>query len=46
MEMRYLIDTSARLDEILAKAQAQGEVTMFTVEPPGLTDLFREAVGS
>ena len=45
-ELRYLIDTSVRLDEILAKAQAQGEVTMFTVEPPGLTDLFREAVGS
>jgi ABC-2 type transport system ATP-binding protein len=45
-EVRYLIDTSARLDDILAKAQAQGEVTLFTVEPPGLTDLFREAVGS
>ena len=45
-EVRYLIDTSVRLDEILAKAQAQGEVTMFTIEPPGLTDLFREAVGS
>lgn len=45
-EVRYLIDASVRLDEILAKAQAQGEVTMFTVEPPGLTDLFREAVES
>ena len=43
---RYLVDASARLDEILAKAQAQGEVTTFTVEPPSLTDLFREAVGS
>ena len=45
-EVRYLIDTSARLEEILAKAQAQGEVTQFTVEPPGLTDLFREALES
>ena len=43
---RYLVDASARLDEVLAKAQAQGEVTTFTVEPPSLTDLFREAVGS
>jgi ABC-2 type transport system ATP-binding protein len=43
---RYLVDASARLDEVLAKAQMQGEVTTFTVEPPSLTDLFREAVGS
>jgi ABC-2 type transport system ATP-binding protein len=45
-EPRYLVSSTARLDEVLAKAQAQGEVTTFTVEPPSLTDLFREAVGS
>lgn len=45
-EPRYLVSSAARLDEVLAKAQAQGEVTTFTVEPPSLTDLFREAVGS
>ncbi len=43
---RYLVNASVRLDEVLAKAQAQGEVTTFTVEPPSLTDLFREAVES
>jgi len=43
---RYLVSSSARLDEVLAKAQAEGEVTTFTVEPPSLTDLFREAVES
>ena len=44
-EPRYLVSSAARLDEVLAQAQAQGEVTTFTVEPPSLTDLFREAVG-
>ncbi len=43
---RFLVDASVRLDDVLAKAQAQGEVTTFTVEPPSLTDLFREAVES
>ena len=42
---RYLVSAAARIDEILARAQADGEVTTFTVEPPSLTDLFREAVG-
>jgi ABC-2 type transport system ATP-binding protein len=46
VEPRYLVSSAARLDEVLAQAQAQGEVTTFTVEPPSLTDLFREAVGS
>jgi ABC-2 type transport system ATP-binding protein len=45
-EPRYLLSSSARLEEVLAKAQMQGEVTTFTVEPPSLTDLFREAVES
>ncbi len=44
-EPRYLVTSATRLDEVLAKAQAQGEVTTFTVEPPSLNDLFREAVG-
>jgi len=45
-EPRYLVSSDTRLDEVLAQAQAQGEVTTFTVEPPSLTDLFREAVES
>ena len=45
-EPRYLVSSAARIDEVLAQAQAHGEVTTFTVEPPSLTDLFREAVGS
>ncbi|MDH3295311.1 MAG: ATP-binding cassette domain-containing protein [Acidimicrobiia bacterium] len=45
-EPRYLLSSAARLDEVLARAQMQGEVTTFTVEPPSLTDLFREAVES
>ena len=43
-EARYLLSSTARLEEVLARAQQQGEVTTFTVEPPSLTDLFREAV--
>ena len=45
-EPRYVLNSTARLEEVLAKAQMQGEVTTFTVEPPSLTDLFREAVES
>jgi ABC-2 type transport system ATP-binding protein len=43
---RYLVGSHTRLDQVLAQAQAAGHVTTFTVEPPSLTDLFREAVGS
>lgn len=45
-EPRYLVNSATRIDEVLARAQDHGEVTTFTVEPPSLTDLFREAVES
>jgi ABC-2 type transport system ATP-binding protein len=45
-DRRYLVSADTRLDDVLAQAQAAGNVTTFTVEPPSLTDLFREAVGA
>ena len=42
---RYVLDRKASIDDILALARADGEVTRFSFEPPNLTDLFREAVG-
>ncbi len=42
---RYLVTKDTPLDVILAKAQADGEITRFAFEPPRLSDLFREAVG-
>lgn len=41
---RYLVSSATKIEEVLARAQRQGEVTTFTVEPPSLSDLFREAV--
>lgn len=41
---RYLISKDANLELLLSEARAFGTVTKFTVEPPRLSDLFREAV--
>ena len=41
---RYLIDRDVDLQQLLEQVGAQGEVTKFSVEPPRLSDLFREAV--
>ena len=43
---RSLVGASIDLQETLAMAQTAGEVTRFALEPPRLSDLFREAVGS
>ena len=42
---RYVVDRSIRIEDLLAAAARAGEVTRFSFEPPGLSDLFREAVG-
>jgi len=44
-KVRYLARQDTGIDEILAMAQREGEVTRFAFEPPSLSDLFREAVG-
>ena len=41
---RYLIDRDVNLLQLLEHVGKQGEVTKFSVEPPRLSDLFREAV--
>lgn len=41
-----VVPDDAPVSEILAQAQRHGAVTSFAFEPPHLTDLFREAVGS
>ncbi len=41
---RYLARHDTGIDQILARAQQEGEVTRFAFEPPSLSDLFREAV--
>jgi ABC-2 type transport system ATP-binding protein len=41
---RYLIGRDADLGRLLERAQGDGEVTKFSVEPPRLSDIFREAV--
>ena len=41
---RYLVDRGVDLTDILARARADGGVTKFSVEPPRLSDIFREAV--
>jgi ABC-2 type transport system ATP-binding protein len=41
---RYLVDRDVDLTEILARARADGLVTKFSVEPPRLSDIFRETV--
>lgn len=43
--LRYVVDRSAPLSQLLAAAAEDGEVTRFAFEPPGLSDLFRQAVG-
>jgi ABC-2 type transport system ATP-binding protein len=43
-KLRVLVDASVDLDEILASARRDGEVTTFSFEPPSLTDLFLDAV--
>ncbi len=41
---RYLIDRQTDLAQLLEQAQADGTVTKFSVEPPRLSDIFRETV--
>ena len=41
-----VVDDDAPVAELLAAAKAAGTVNRFVFEPPRLTDLFREAVGS
>ncbi len=41
---RYLVDRDVDLRQLLERAQADGTVTRFSVEPPRLSDIFREAV--
>lgn len=41
---RFLVDRDLEIEEVLAKARAEGEVTSFAFEPPSLSDFFREAV--
>ncbi len=41
---RYLVDRDIDLQQLLERAQADGTVTRFSVEPPRLSDIFREAV--
>jgi ABC-2 type transport system ATP-binding protein len=42
---RYLVSRSIDLARLLERAQQDGTVTKFAVEPPRLSDIFREAVG-
>ena len=42
----YIIDDDAPVADLLEAANAAGAVNRFVFEPPSLTDLFREAVGS
>jgi ABC-type uncharacterized transport system ATPase subunit len=41
---RYLIDRDSDLQQLLERARAEGTITKFSVEPPRLSDIFREAV--
>lgn len=41
---RYLVDRDVDLTDILERARADGTVSKFSVEPPRLSDIFREAV--
>ena len=42
--LRVLVDASVDVADVLASARRVGEVTMFSFEPPSLTDLFLAAV--
>jgi ABC-2 type transport system ATP-binding protein len=41
---RYLVTEATPVGELLRLAQTEGEVTRFALEPPSLSDLFRQAV--
>jgi ABC-2 type transport system ATP-binding protein len=41
---RYFVNGDTPIHRVLADAQASGEVTRFALEPPSLSELFREAV--
>ena len=41
---RYLVGRDINLPEVLERARSDGIVTKFSVEPPRLSDIFREAV--
>ncbi len=42
---RFLVDDSTPIADLLRMAQEAGPVTRFAMEPPSLSDLFRQAVG-
>jgi ABC-type uncharacterized transport system ATPase subunit len=42
--LRVLVDADVDLQAILAEARRAGEVTLFSFEPPSVSDLFHEAV--
>ena len=42
--LRVLVPASADVADVWARARRVGEVTMFSFEPPSLTDLFLAAV--
>jgi hypothetical protein len=44
--VRVLVDGSVRLDDLLAQAGRAGEIRRFSFEPPKLSELFMEAIGS
>jgi ABC-2 type transport system ATP-binding protein len=43
---RYVITAETPVDQVMAQAMAVGDVTKFALEPPNLSDLFREVVAS
>lgn len=43
-DARVLVDTAVPAGELMRLAEASGTVTSFSLEPPNLSDLFREAV--
>ena len=41
---RYIVTADTPVDQVMAQAMAAGHLTKFALEPPNLSDLFREAV--
>jgi ABC-2 type transport system ATP-binding protein len=44
--LRLTVDRAVDLEKVLAAARSTGEVVRFDFEPPSLSEIFREAVGS
>jgi ABC-type uncharacterized transport system ATPase subunit len=42
---RLLIEDTVDLDRLAAAVETAGEVTQFSLEPPPLSEIFREVVG-